>query len=49
MFKKLFGKQSKDCCGVEIIEVKEETNSECCEENKDTTTESCCENESKCC
>lgn len=49
MFKKIFGKQEKDCCGIEIVEVKEETNSDCCEENKDTPNETCCDVDSNCC
>ncbi|WP_205439660.1 hypothetical protein [Peribacillus alkalitolerans] len=46
MFKKLFAKQNKDCCGVEIIEVKEETKTECCEETSSQQGENCCDIES---
>jgi hypothetical protein len=49
MFKKLFGKQEKDCCGVEINEVIEKTKPECCEETASQKDENCCGSESNCC
>lgn len=47
-------KKKNDCCGIQIMEVKEEPNNECCENQKECCEEnndSCCETESNqtCC